>query len=393
MRFHPRIPLSILAVCAIAVVAAPVAAGAATPRAAAPQRTGTGTLGHEVFGPSGVVFVQTDATTGNRIDVLLRGPGGVLTEAGSYPTGGNGGVESGAVVDSLASQNSLVYDDGDLYAVNAGSDTISVFAVFGDRLFLTEVLPSGGSFPVSIAARGHGVYVLNAGGTGTVAGFFRFGPFLFPIPGDRVSLGLDNTTPPNYLMGPGDIGFTPDGQKLIVATKASGSDIDVFRIGFFGYLSRPVVNPSTTPVPFAFTFGPGGSLVVSEAADSAVSTYTVNANGTLTALSSLTDGQSALCWITPASGFDYVANAGSNSLSAYKVGNGGSLSLVGTTGVVAGTDAGPIDMAASPDGRYLYAQAGGAGAIDEFAVNPGGSLTAIGSVTGLGSGIEGIATD
>jgi len=391
MRIRLRTPLAMLVLGAAAVLASPVAAGAATPYSA-PSHHGAA-LHDDRSGPAGAVFVQTDSASGNRIDVFQRQAGGALTQAGSYATGGNGGVESGAVVDSLASQNSVVYDDGDLYAVNAGSDTISVFAVFGDRLLLLEVLPSGGTFPTSIAARGHGVYVLNAGGAGTVAGFVRFGPFLVPIPGDRASLGLDNTTPPNYLMGPGDIGFTPDGRQLIVTTKASGSEIDVFSIGFFGYLSKPVVNPSTTPVPFSFAFGPGGTLVVAEAADSAVSTYRVNPDGTLTGLSSLADGQAALCWITPARGIDYVANAGSNNLSGYRVGNGGSLSLVGSGGVVAGTDAGPIDMAASPDGRYLYAQAGGAGAIDEFAVDSGGGLAPIGSVTGLGAGIEGIAAD
>jgi len=69
----------------------------------------------------------------------------------------------------------------------------------------------------------------------------------------------------------------------------------------------------------------------------------------------------------------------------------GVASLVGTTGVVATTDAGPIDMAASADGSTLYVEAGGAGAVDEFHVNADGSLTSIGSVTGLGAGIEGIA--
>ncbi len=175
-----------------------------------------------------------------------------------------------------------------------------------------------------------------------------------------------------------------------MTTKASGSDIDVFSVGFFGTLSAPVVNASTTPVPFAFTWGPGGSLVVAEALNSAVSTYTVNSNGTLTAGSPVVDGQAALCWITPASGVDYVANAGSGTLSAYQVGQGGSLSLLG---VEATTDAGPIDMAASPDGHFLYSEDGGAGAVDGFAVNPGGSLTSIGNVEGLGSGIEGIAAD
>jgi hypothetical protein len=70
-----------------------------------------------------------------------------------------------------------------------------------------------------------------------------------------------------------------------------------------------------------------------------------------------------------------------------------SASLVGSTGVVASTDTGPIDLVASPGGRYLYAQAGGAGAIDEFAVNSDGTLSSLGTVAGLNPGIEGIATD
>jgi 6-phosphogluconolactonase (cycloisomerase 2 family) len=390
MKFRFRLPIATLALSALALVVAPLAANAATP-GSAQSRTSHG-LRSEVFGPRGDVFVQTDSPTGNRIDVLAQGSGGTLYSAGSYSTGGNGGVESGSVVDHLASQNSLVYSaqSDELYAVNAGSDTISVFWVFGSHLILLQVLPSGGQFPSSIAARGNLIYVLNAGGAGAVQGFARFGPFLLPLPGASQSLGLDNTNPPNYLMSPGDIGFSPDGHHLIVTTKASGSDIDVFSVGFFGTLSTPVVNASTTPVPFAFTWGPGGSLVVAEALNSAVSTYTVNANGTLTAGSSVVDGQAALCWITPASGVDYVANAGSGTLSAYQVGQGGSLSLLG---VEATTEAGPIDMAASPDGHYLYSEDGGAGAVDGFAVNPGGSLTSIGNVEGLGSGIEGIAAD
>lgn len=107
----------------------------------------------------------------------------------------------------------------------------------------------------------------------------------------------------------------------------------------------------------------------------------------------LGDGQAALCWVTSADGFYYVANAGSNTLSAYTVAASGMLSLVGSTGVVATTDAGPIDMAVSASGPYLYGEAGGAGAIDEFRVNSDGSLSPLGSVAGLGAGIDGIATD
>ncbi len=86
------------------------------------------------------------------------------TPAGTYPTGGLGGKLEGSVVDHLASQGSLTLDrpDGLLLAVNAGSNTVSVFGAFGDRLALRQTIPSGGVFPVSIAVHDGLVYVLNA---------------------------------------------------------------------------------------------------------------------------------------------------------------------------------------------------------------------------------------
>ena len=102
------------------------------------------------------VFVQTDNTAGNRVVAYRRAADGTLTPAGSYATGGRGGILAGSVVDHTASQGSLTYDPrhGLLFAVNAGSNTISVFAVHGDRLGLREVLSSGGTFPVSVAVHG-----------------------------------------------------------------------------------------------------------------------------------------------------------------------------------------------------------------------------------------------
>ena len=137
-------------------------------------------------------------------------------------------------------------------------------------------------------------------------------------------------------------------------------------------------------VPFSFTFTASGQFVVAEAGPSALHTFVLGAAGSLaSASSSVTDGQLALCWITAAGGYDYVANAGSNSVSAFSVAANGTPSLVGTTGIVGTTDAGPIDMAASADGSTLYVEAGGAGAVDEFHLNAGGSLSDLGSVAGL----------
>jgi hypothetical protein len=50
-----------------------------------------------------------------------------------------------------------------------------------------------------------------------------------------------------------------------------------------------------------------------------------------------------------------------------------------------------VDAAASPDGQFLYVQTGANGIVDEFHVNPDGSLTSIGKVTVSGAaGGEGI---
>jgi 6-phosphogluconolactonase (cycloisomerase 2 family) len=339
-----------------------------------------------------VVFVQTNEPAGNRIVVFDRDPNGRLTQAGTYATGGNGGVAApGDESDHLASQGSLVYDwrHSLLIAVNAGSDTVSTFKVRGDRLMLTGVVPSGGQFPASVAVSGDLVYVLNSGGPGTLQGFVIRGHKLRALSGSARSLGLSNTDPPNFLTSPGQVGFTPDGGKVIVTTKASGSNIVVYRVQPNGRLSSPVVNPSATPVPFAFTFGPGHRLVSGEAMQSVVTTYTVGGDGTLLNPQSLSDGQMALCWIVRARGYYYVANTASNTLSGYQISRSGQPSLIGATGVVASTEPGPIDLVAS--GRYLYGQTGTGGTLDEYRVHRDGTLEKIGVITGLPVGQEGIA--
>jgi hypothetical protein len=119
------------------------------------------------------VFVQTDNTAGNRVVAYHRAADGVLSPAGTYATNGLGGILAGSVVDHTASQGSLAYDPWHslLYAVNAGSNTVSVFAVHGDRLSLRQVISSGGTFPVSVVVHGDLVYVLNALNGGSVQGY------------------------------------------------------------------------------------------------------------------------------------------------------------------------------------------------------------------------------
>ncbi len=48
-------------------------------------------------------------------------------------------------------------------------------------------------------------------------------------------------------------------------------------------------------------------------------------------------------------------------------------------------------MATAAGGRFLYAQTGIAGTVEEFRVNDDGTLTRLGNVAGLPLGQEGIA--
>jgi Lactonase, 7-bladed beta-propeller len=337
------------------------------------------------------LFVQTDAVSGNQILAYQRGIDGTIALAGTYSTGGAGGVASGATADPLASQGSLVLAHGgqDLLAVNAGSNTVSVFAVHGTQLALTDVVPSGGSFPVSVATRGNLVEALNAGGSGSVAGYHLFNDRLFPLPGQVRSLGLNNTDPPNYLAGAGQVGFTPSGSQVVVTTKNSTNAYEVFSVTGDALSATPVVTPSATPVPFAFTFDANDHLVATEAADSTVSTYSVNANGTLSHIGSVGDGGTALCWVSLVGSIAYGSNAGSATVSSFDVAADGTPTLANAT--AASTHAGTTDSVVDPSGSTLYVESGGAGALDVFHINSGGSLSPVETVWNLPVGAEGLA--
>jgi 6-phosphogluconolactonase (cycloisomerase 2 family) len=342
------------------------------------------------------VFVNTNDPTNNAVAVFAAQGTGSLSYLGSYPTGGQGGAEQGAAVDKLASEGSVAFDPaGNLVlAVNAGSDSLSVFALFGDTLSLRQVLPTGGDFPSSVATSGGLAYVLNAGGTGSLSGFDVWGGELHPIANSTVSLGLSNTNPPNFLMAPGEVMFSPDGSELFVTLKHSGNDILAYHVDADGRLwAAPVVDPTATPAPFSMVFAGPNELVSAESGNSVLSTYLADSDGQLANQASLADNQAALCWVAIDGRYVYVANAGSANISGYQLGPDGQLSLIGTTGVVGTTGAGPIDLTVVPFAHLLYVESGGTGTVDGFVINPDGSLTSAGPTTVPdGANLEGIAS-
>lgn len=360
-------------------------AAAATALIAAPANAAA------AHGHGGAVFVETDSATANQVVTYQRAADGSLRTAGTYDTSGKGGVLGDSVVDHTASQGAVAYDARHrvLYAVNAGSDTVTVFAVDGTRLTRSQVIGSGGRFPVGVAVHGDRVYVLNARDGGSVQGFLSVAGRLVRVPSWHRSLGLDASATPEFTSTPGQVAVSPDGRQLLVTTKGNTNAVDVFSLGPLGQPGwSPTVNVLPNAVPFAMTFDRSGALVLAEAGPSVVATFTLRSDGRLAAIDSKATGQAATCWVAAAGRFVYTGNAGSSSVSGYDVSGAGALTGLGNTAAGMGT----VDLVASPDGRDLYVRSGADGTVHAFRVGADGSLSAIGAVSVPdGVGGEGIA--
>ena len=322
---------------------------------------------------AGAVYAMTNASTDNEVVIFDRDDEGLLTKAGSISTGGLG---SGGGLDPLGSQGSLVLstDHRWLLAVNAGSNEISVFRVLPKGLKLADKVSSGGTFPVSLTVFHNLVYVLNAGTSPNITGFY--------LSHRGQLIPLDDST--RFLVSGGlaQVGFDPEGEMLVVTDRAN-NEILVYTVGRKGLPGmNPVVSPSNGLVPFGFIFDERGHLLVSEAGSGAVSSYKILHDGTLKAISpSVANGQAATCWIAGNKRGDvFTANTGSQTLSAYDVKvRKGELTLLNATAGVADR---PIDLSITANGRFLYALDPGNGTVHIFRVKRDGSLNDLGAVDG-----------
>ncbi len=95
--------------------------------------------------------------------------------------------------------------------------------------------------------------------------------------------------------------------------------------------------------------------------------------------------------------FAYATNNLDSTVTGYRVSRNGGLRLLDADGVTAATGLHPVDLALTPNGRFLYTLNAGAGTVSSFAINRfDGSLIALGEIGGLpteeeGGGAVGIA--
>jgi 6-phosphogluconolactonase (cycloisomerase 2 family) len=335
------------------------------------------------------VYVLTNAAAGNQVAVFDRAADGALTPAGSVATGGLG-TGSG-----LGSQGALVLSDNSrwLFAVNAGSNDISIFAVRRGDIRLADKVASGGERPISLTVHDDLVYVLNAGGSGNIRGFrvSEHGK-LHALAGSTRTLSNNGA---GAAPGPAQIQFSNDGDALVVTEKGTNL-IDTYAIDSDGIAAKVVTHPSAGATPFGFAFGKRGDLIISEAfggapGQSALSSYDLD-EYTLTTISpSVPTTQTAACWVavTKNGRYAYTTNTGSASISGYRIGRDGSLTLLAASAGATGTT--PIDVDLSRDSQFLYALNAGSHNLSAFQVRADGSLVSLGMFGVLPVGAIGVA--
>jgi len=362
--------------------------------------SGAAERGSARLGPGeGAAFAMTNRSTGNEIVTYRRAADGTLTRTGRVSTRGLG---IGTDLDTQGPLQ-LSADHRHLYAVNAGSDNISVFAVRGTHLRFMQTVYAGDE-PNSLTIHGNLLYALN----GSVAGNGIRG-FTVATDGSLTPLAESVRLLSSPIAVPGQVQFSPNGRLLLVTQKTTNEElsperaIDAYRIGDNGLASAlPMRDASYGVRPFSLAFRGNGQLVVAESFDAtpgkaAVSSYTVSAGGALGVISgSIPNRQTDTCWvvITKDERYAYTANFGSGTISSYRFGANGAVKVINGKAAFLGITSQPVDLAFSSSSHYLYLLLRGAGAVAAFRVQDDGGLRALGVVPGalpVADGASGLA--
>jgi 6-phosphogluconolactonase (cycloisomerase 2 family) len=329
-----------------------------------------------------MIFVQTNDADGNAVVAFRREADGRLTRLGETSTGGRGNG-----LPHLPSQGSLTIAGNHLLAVNAGSGELSVLAIGGESLTLTDRAATGG-MPVSVTHHSGSVRVLNGGAEPSIAGFTLAGGRLTTSTSRALAAGSD----------PAQVAFTPDGRQLVVTERGTNA-IALYPVDGAGRLGEPLVQPSSGPTPYGFAFTRGGTLVVTEAfgaevGRAAASSYVVD-GGSITPVSrSVGNGRSEICWavISNDDRYAFTTNFADGAVSRYAVADDGTLTLEdATAGIAVDGQTGLRDEGLSSNGRFLYAIDADSRRVFGWAVDPNGSLSPIGAWDGLPATVAGLA--
>ena len=258
-------------------------------------------------------------------------------------TGGTGYRNAGPALGPDDSDKEVIAspDGRYLFAVNQGSNNISVFAIQPDgTLNLVGKTPvnSGGVQPVSLAFSNDHLYVVNRGNSqlntpGTAAPsitsfFVGEDGTLFAQPGATVTLPLNLSTAQILASADGKFAFvdnfaTPDNLKVSLA-----NTIEPFTLNADGSLTAvpngSVGLPANPPLVLGLVEDPIHHIIYSgQAPGGGVATFTYSSTGKVSYVGAVASEGKATCWlnISPDGKFLYGTDSASDAVSVYSLAN------------------------------------------------------------------------
>ncbi|CAF1469904.1 unnamed protein product [Adineta ricciae] len=289
------------------------------------------TLYPTTSGSVGAVYTMSNAASMNQILIHSLNSTGQLTLTNSVNTNGTG-VNTTAG-DPLFSQGALGVYSNYLFAVNPGSNSLSMFMLSSSdatQVTLISVQPAYGVFPVSVAVNNMYACVLTGGSMTGIRCYTYNSSGLFIVTSfDRnLTSILSQSVPPS---GPrqtfSEILFSADNMALIISIKGFNATSPGSLL-FYTFNSDKTVlaaNPiQTIPtggiLPFSMTLVGMNGLLITDPGAAGVLTMTYSStSGTISNImltSVNTTLASALCWSTysPNVGNYYVIGAGTATI-------------------------------------------------------------------------------
>jgi 6-phosphogluconolactonase (cycloisomerase 2 family) len=328
------------------------------------------------------LFALSNQSAENRLLVYNRLSNGSLEYDTSVSLSGKG---TGAL---LGSANPLLgsADGSFLFAVNAGSNSITSIDVRGSLPIARDTISTNGVKPVSVAVFSNWVYVLNQGGNGSICGFTYDGNgSLNYIPNSFLQLG---TGPVN----PAQISFNNEGTALIVTEKDS-SKLDLIHLDNNGGISGIQKFASYSSKPYGFVRNSNNYIFCSEAVQNYFTVYKVNSNSIDLVSTPVSTSQTGACWVglLPNQRYAYMLMAGTSCLTGFDVSTPTTPNLLNADGNSGSTGNHPIEFVAAKNSKLIYVLCSGSNSINVFNVSETGTLNPVQEKMGLPTSAVGLA--
>jgi len=280
-----------------------------------------------------------------------------------------------------------------LFAVNAGSNTISMFNIdMSNPSILTMAgapIGSEGEFPMSLAVSEvtKNVCVLNGGANNGVACFSPNAQTgMVPLINTQRNLKVNQTTPPSGPAGSmSHVLFSEDGTQLFAAVKGvppTPGFIATFDVAQDGSLSSDFV--ASTPasggaLPFGMTNIPGTKALLSTDAAIGYTIFDFSKGSNATNAAFPIEGQGATCWVAHSSktGNFYTTDLGTSIVTEVNVDENLNSTIVAQYPQGAGTGSVDDDIASINGNDFLYVLLANATTITVTSLDAPGKTTSV----------------